>query len=174
MVQKTENRNEERRLGNAFERFAPKLLRFLIFRLKNKADAQDLTQETYVRLMRVKKKDLIRQPDAYLFKIADNLANEFLIKQNENPMSVDLETAMIAGKDGDHNASVRATEAHLTVQQLERTLDKLSPLYKSVLLLRKRDGLSHKEIAKQLEISPNTVHVYLTRALLHCRAELAE
>ena len=172
MLQDVENKDLETRLGKAFQSYAPKLLRFLVFRLKNKSDAQDLTQETYVRMMRVKKKDLIRQPYSYLFKIADNLANEFLIKQNKNPMTVDLETVMITGRDSDNNASVRATEAHLAIQQLERTLNKLSPLYKSILLLRKRDGLSHKEIAKQLGLSPNTVHVYLTRALLHCRAEL--
>lgn len=174
MTQDNKNSEVETRLSNAFQSYAPKLLRFLVFRLKNKSDAQDLTQETYVRLMRVKKKDLIRQPDSYLFKIADNLANEFLIKQNKNPMSVDLETAMITGKDSDNNASVRATEAHLTILQLEKILNNLSPLYKSILLLRKRDGLSHKEIAKQLDLSPNTVHVYLTRALLLCRAELAK
>lgn len=174
MTLKDNNKSEEGRRNNAFQRYAPKLLSFLIFRLKNKADAQDLTQETYVRLMHVKHNDVIRQPDAYLFKIADNLANEFLMKQNRNPMTTDLETVMKMGKDGDQNASVRATEAHLALQQLEQSLDKISPLYKSVLLLRKRDGLSHKEIAKQLQISPNTVHVYLTRALLYCRAELTE
>ncbi|MBL4612131.1 MAG: RNA polymerase sigma factor [Emcibacter sp.] len=174
MTQKDDIRYVEKNLGNAFQRYAPKLLNFLTFRLKNKADAQDLTQETYVRLMRVKRKDLIRHPDAYLFKIADNLANEFLIKQNKSPLSIDLDTAIERGKDSDSNAGVRATEAHLAVQQLEKALNNISPLYKSVLLLRKRDGLSHKEIAKQLEISPNTVHVYLTRALLYCRAELTE
>lgn len=174
MTQQDDIRQVEHKLGNAFQRYAPKLLSFLTFRLKNKADAQDLTQETYVRLMRVKRKDLIRHPDAYLFKIADNLANEFLIKQNKSPLSIDLETAIEGGKDGDSNAAVRATEAHLAVQQLEKALNKISPLYKSVLLLRKRDGLSHKEIAQRLEISPNTVHVYLTRALLYCRAELTE
>src|SRR5687767_14711913 len=58
-------------------RFSAGLLRYLQLRLGNSADARDLAQETYVRLMRVDKIDLIRDPQSYVFRIAANLAYEF-------------------------------------------------------------------------------------------------
>lgn len=171
MRQRKKGRDVENRLVEAFNAYAPTMLRFLKFRLRDDGDAQDLAQEAYLRLMRTKEPDLIRQPDAYLFRIADNLANEFLLKQGKNPAKMDLDTATGAGLDGDENAFVRSVEAREAVRHLEKILSELPPLYRAVLLLRKRDGLSHKEIADRLNISANTVHVYLTRALMQCRTE---
>jgi RNA polymerase sigma factor (sigma-70 family) len=45
----------------------------------------------------------------------------------------------------------------------------LPPIYQSILLMRKRDGLSHGEIAQKLGISIHTVRKYLTRAITECR-----
>jgi len=162
------------RLREAFKEYAPTMLRFLVFRLKNENDAQDLAQEAYLRLARVKEPDMIRQPDAYLFKIADNLANEFLMKKGKNLAEVDFETATTTGLDTDRNAFVKSIEVREAIRNLENILDDMPSLYKAILLMRKRDGLSHKEIAKKLDISPNTVHVYLTRALMQCRTQWAD
>ena len=56
-----------------------------------------------------------------------------------------------------------------TIQELEKILVTLPPVYQSVLLLRKRDGLNHAEIAEKLGISIHTVRKYLTRAMTECR-----
>lgn len=60
-------------------------------------------------------------------------------------------------------------EARAAIQRLDSILDELPPLYRAILLLRKRDGYSHAEIANRVGKSKATVHIYLTRALTRCR-----
>ena len=161
-------------LHDLFVEYGPTLLRYLSYRVGNNADANDLVQESYLRLTRVKNRDLIEKPAAYLFQIAANLANEFHLRKKRAPISVDLDTVAQHGGLSDEDQFQRDMEARSGVQALERLLIKLPPLYREILLLRKRDGFSHAEIAEKLNLSPHTVHRYLTRALARCREELAE
>src|SRR5579864_5473659 len=57
------------------------LVRFIAKRLRSVADARDVAHEAYVRLLRVKRKDLIRDPQAYLYRIAVNILYEFELKK---------------------------------------------------------------------------------------------
>ena len=54
-----------------------RLLRFLGARLPNEQDAQELAQEAYLRMLRVSDANLIRDPAAYLFRIARGLLQEW-------------------------------------------------------------------------------------------------
>ncbi len=161
-------------LDQVFRDYTPTLLRYLTSRIGSEAEARDLAQEAYLRLTRVADGDLIRQPEAYVFRIAANLANEFLLKRRKSSETVELDTVLETGIDGDKAAFEQQLEARSSLRRLETILEELPPLYRAVLLLRRRDGLSHAEIASELNISPHTVHRYLTRALASCRAALTE
>ncbi len=157
-----------------FRDYTPTLLRYLTSRVGSESEARDLAQEAYLRLTRVADGDLIRHPEAYVFRIAANLANEFLLKRRKANETVELDTVLETGGDGDAAAFEKHLEARSALRQLETILNDLPPLYRAVLLLRRRDGLSHAEIARELNISPHTVHRYLTRALASCRAAWTE
>ena len=165
------NDTGSRRFTGVFKQYGPELKRYLAYRLGNKTDAQDLAQEAYMRLIRVKRQDQIRNPEGYLFRIAVNLANEHLLKQSKSLDSVTLEALDIMGGDSDQNAFQQHIEIREEITTLETILGELPELYRAILLLRKRDGYSHKEIAERLGISPHTVHTYLKRALSQCRGK---
>ena len=57
------------------------LLRFIARRARSSADAGDIAQETYVRLLRFDRKDLIRDPRPYLYRIAANVLYEAELKR---------------------------------------------------------------------------------------------
>ena len=160
--------------ADLFTEYGPTLIRYLYRRVGNDADAHDLAQEAFLRLSRVKDADLIQKPAAYLFRIAANLASEFHLREKNQRRTIDLDTLAEFGGDGDGDQFQRDMEARSGVKALEELLEALPPLYRAVLLLRKRDGYSSEEIAEKLEISPHTVHKYLTRALARCREEWAE
>lgn len=162
------------RFTSVIQAYAPRLLRFLEQRTGSGADAQDLAQEAYFRLCRVRDPDLIREPESYLFRIACNLANEVSLRRKGQPKLVELDPALPELADGDEGDFVRLLENRSSIDRLEAILSELPPLYRTVLLLRKRDGYSHEEIAEKLGISPHTVHKYLSRALFTCRALWAE
>ena len=162
------------RFRSVIENYAPRLIRFLELRTGSGSDAQDLAQEAYFRLCRVSEPDLIREPESYLFRIACNLANEFALRRRKQPTAVELDADVVGLADSDSGSFTDLLESRSNVEKLERILAELPPLYRAVLLLRKRDGYSHEEIAERLSISPHTVHKYLSRALCSCRTLWAE
>ena len=131
-----------------FREYGPTLIRYLSVRVGNRAEAQDLAQEAYLRLSRVANPDLIERPADYLFRIAANLANELLLKRRSAPSMIDLDTLTTIGGDGDGDQFSADMEARNAIQALERLLADIPPLYREILLLRKRDGYSHAEIAE--------------------------
>lgn len=157
------------RFVSVIQTYAPRLLRFLEHRTGSGADAQELAQEAYFRLCRVRDPDLIREPESYLFRIACNLANEWSLRRARLPKLVEIDPALPEFADGDEGDFIRLLENRSSIDRLEAILAELPPLYRSVLLLRKRDGYSHAEIAEELGLSPHTVHKYLSRALFTCR-----
>jgi len=156
------------------EDYRPRLVRYLELRTKSFADANDLAQEAYFRLCRVKHPELIRQPDSYLFRIASNLLGEFMLRKRQQGAVMELDADHDLFEGGDQGAFTDELETRSEVKKLNAILDDLPPLYRTILLMRKRDGFSHNEIAEQLSISPHTVQKYLTRAVLRCRTIWAE
>ena len=64
------------------------LKRYLSQRVTNSAEAEDLAQEIYLRLLRIERQDLIRSPEALLFRIASNAVFEWrLLARNRLPHS---------------------------------------------------------------------------------------
>jgi DNA-directed RNA polymerase specialized sigma24 family protein len=61
--------------------FGDDLVRFIARRVRTVADARDLAQEAYVRLLRLERKDLIRDPRPYLYRIAANILYEYQLKR---------------------------------------------------------------------------------------------
>ncbi len=162
------------RFRSVIQNYAPRLLRFLEQRTGSRSDAQDLAQEAYFRLCRVPDPELIREPESYLFRIACNLASELALRQGTQPATVELEATVSEAADGDGGSFARMLESRSSIEKLEAILAEMPALYRTVLLMRKRDGYSHEEIAERLGISPHTVHKYLSRALFSCRALWAE
>ena len=156
-------------LEKAYAAFLPTLLRYLTARVGNPHDAQDIAQEGYLRLLRVKDADAIEKLEGYIFRIVTNLANEHLYKRGRSIETLDLDTLIERGGDGDAYKGEVELEARAAIQKLDKILEELPPLYRAILLLRKRDGYSHAEIAERVGKSKATVHIYLTRALTRCR-----
>jgi RNA polymerase sigma-70 factor (ECF subfamily) len=156
-------------VGSAFEQYHVSLHRFLMRRLRSTQNAQDLAQETYLRLLRMDNPELVRKPQAYLFRIASNLVYEFKLRERNAPVTFDSEAVEHAADFATPNGLEPGDSVSIT-QQLESVLAQLPPLYRAVFVLRKRDGLSYTEIALTLGISVHTVKKYLARAVAQCRS----
>ena len=57
---------------------------FFYRRIKAKHDAADLVQEVYLRILRVKDADAIRNPEGYLYTVASNLVYEHSILESSS------------------------------------------------------------------------------------------
>ena len=153
-----------------FEQYRVGLHRFLMRRLRCADHAQDLAQEAYMRLLRVEDAEIVRQPQAYLYRIASNLAYEFKLRERREPVTFNSDVVEQLAEHPEGPIVDEMGEHVDASQQLEYVLMQLPPMYRAVFVLRKRDGLSYAEIATSLELSVHTVKKYLARAVVKCRA----
>lgn len=153
--------------------YAP-LYRFLLARLPHRQDAEDLTQEIFLRLLRVPQVDLIRHPDAYLFRIAANLLLEFRLRAGKSIVAFDSEQAEVAAASAATSDSSSAAELLLDAARLRCAVGSLPARHRTALILQRRDGLTYAQIGERLGVSPDMVKKYLAAAIVRCRLALGE
>jgi RNA polymerase sigma factor (sigma-70 family) len=135
--------------------YPPALHRYLIRQMRNRDDARDLAQEAYLRYLQLPDTAAVRDPSAYLFRIAFNLISEWRLAEGR------AKTAPAAGP--------AAVEQLISRERLERILEQIPLNYRRVLLMSKCDGLSNRQIADALNVTPATVVRYLGRAVAFAR-----
>src|SRR5687768_12253075 len=67
-----------------------RLRRFLAARVRNAVDAADLVQEVFLRLLRVERHDLIRNPESYLLTIASHVIHQHALNRATALQPVDM------------------------------------------------------------------------------------
>lgn len=149
----------------------PALREWLRRRFPSLSDIDDLVQETYARLFRIRKIERIYEPRPYLFATARNTANS-LCRRGKIISFVPLaETSPLSVvEDGCDPAEAAAHEQELAM--LANAIRVLPDRCRQILTLRKLHGLSHREIAQKLGISENTVNAQAALGVLRCREYL--
>jgi len=143
-------------------------------RIRNPADAGDLVQEVYLRMLRVQDADLIRNPELYLFTVAANLLREQAVLQRRLASAVDIDEEAIQAQLGELPTSEDDVDLETRKARLRVVLRQLPDKCRATVALRFRFGLTYKEVGEELDISPDMVKKYLKQALLHCRRRMAE
>jgi RNA polymerase sigma-70 factor (ECF subfamily) len=159
-------------LGEAYLSKRDALARFLAARLGSKEDAQDVLQELYVRLETSPELSEVRDPAAYLFRMAANLANDHR-RSRKRSLARDAAWAstrhMTSGNEtvADVPSAEASYGAKQRVEAVHGALAELSPQCRKVFLLHKFEGLSHREVAERVGISRSTVEKHMSTALKH-------
>jgi RNA polymerase sigma-19 factor, ECF subfamily len=147
------------------------LKRYLSQRVRNRAEVEDLSQEIYLRLLRIERKDLIRSPEALLFRLASNAVYEWhLLARNRLPHSP-TELEGLEARECEPSADIWRTEL---ARALTAALANLSPRCRAAVVLHRREQLTYSEVGIQLGISIAMVKKYLSQGLALCRGQLRE
>ena len=142
-------------------------------RIRAKADAADLAQEVYVRMLRVSDPEAIRNPQLYLYTVASNLVKEHSILDRRQVGRLDIDDATVQQRLGELPPLESQLEASEMARRLGATLEQLPVRWRTALILQYRYGLTYQEIADRLGVSSNMVKKYLAQGLGHCRRHMA-
>lgn len=141
------------------------LNRWLRSRLGNAADAADLAQDTFVRLLQKTERLELKAPRAFLRSIASGLVIDHWRRE-------EIQRAYLESIAHLPEALAPSAEARMLVlellEEIARLLDGLKPKVRQAFLLAQCDGLAHKQIALQMGVSLRTVERYIAQALYHC------
>ena len=149
------------------------LRRYLARLLGNTTEAQDIAHDAYLRVFPSVENKSADKPEALLYVTARRLAINRLKRRSISPL------ASSGSADPSHETAASASPG--TAQQvmarqelalLERAIADLPEGCRAVLLLRKVELLSHREIAGRLGIAVSTVEKQHARALRLLRAAL--
>jgi RNA polymerase sigma factor (sigma-70 family) len=150
-----------------YESYATEVYRFAFSLSGERAEAEDITSETFIRAW--VKKSTIRTETlkAYLMTIA---RNTFLERWRKSRREVALEETLSDPAAGPEDR----TETRLELMRIEKLLQTLPEIDRAAFVLRVRHGLPYEEIARVLEITLASAKVKVHRVrrrLLAARIE---
>lgn len=152
--------------GVLFETYHDRIYHYIHGMVKNPAEAEDLTQETFLRAYR--HGDSLRDPEAvrgWLYRIATHACLDRL-RQRKPPISLDSEQSEthIAPPVSKSPSPLEVSERKETSACVQRCLDFLPDKYRAVILLHEAHSLTAGEIARLLGVTLATVKIRLHRA----------
>jgi RNA polymerase sigma factor (sigma-70 family) len=153
----------------AFREHHAALIQYLRHRVGNEADARDIAQETYLRLLRYRENQDLDSLKALLFRISTNLvamrARTARTQRWADHQALDEELALPANDP--------SVERHVTGEQqldrLMRAIESLPPKCQQVFVLSRFHDMSYPEIAARCGISVKMVEKHIAKALAICR-----
>lgn len=153
-------------------RFRGPLMSFFLRRIGDRAEAEDLTQEVFVRLLGAIKGEDVRDADALVFKIAGNLLRD-------RARRVATQSKAHIGEFDDHLVSELTREfiedhspervvlARVEISAVLTALNELGERTKDIYVLFRLEGMKQRQIAELYGIGISTVEREVARATLH-------
>jgi RNA polymerase sigma-70 factor (ECF subfamily) len=166
-------------LDDLIERHGPKLFNYLVRSLQNEEDAEDLAQETFVRVYQnCSKFDKRQRFSTWMFAIATNLVRDrFRYRQRHPQVSIDdPEHSQLADSERQTDSSAVPLETMIAAEradQVRHAIQSLPEELRTPLILFEYQDQSHADIASILNCSPKAVEMRLYRARQQLRDKLS-
>jgi len=137
----------------AVDQFADNIYRFALKHLKNEMSAKDIVQDTFLKVWDKHETIAYEKVKSYLFTTAYHSIIDW-IKKERRSADFDLVDASLA--------SEKTAEFDLK-EILDKALNTLPEIQKTVIMLRDYEGYSYDEIAEITSLNESQVKVYIFR-----------
>lgn len=153
-------------------RYRRPLISFFLRRVRERAEAEDLTQQAFLRLMNAVQRGEVENVEAFLFTIAGNLVRDHhrrsIRRSVDDTVSVDAE---LIGELTQEMVEDRSPERVLigrqTIADVLRALDELGERTRDIFILFRLENMKQRDIAALYGISQSTVEKHVARAALY-------
>ena len=155
----------DRAFERLYQRHVGDVYRYALVVLRNQADAEDVTQTTFMNAYRAYQRgERPRQPQNWLITIAHNVCRQRFRQSARRPSEVALQEniaeAVVADDDAPSADDIRRALSHLAFNQ------------RAALVMRELEGRSYAEIAEILSLSVSAVETLIFRARRALREQL--
>jgi RNA polymerase sigma factor (sigma-70 family) len=156
----------DRSFERLYRKHAGDVYRYALVVLRNEADAEDVTQTTFLNAYRAMEKgERPRTPQNWLIAIAHNVCRQRFRQSQRRPTEVVYEEEL---------AETLVDEDALTAEDIRRALGHLAFNQRSALVMRELEGRSYQEIAEILDVSVSAVETLIFRARRALREQLED
>jgi RNA polymerase sigma-70 factor (ECF subfamily) len=163
---------DQRAFGELVRRYDTRLLNFVYRTIGDRERAQDLVQETFVRVYRhIERFDLSKKFSTWIYTIASNLAKNELRNRSRNPLVLfqtikknwDADHRPLEWEDTQYKPDDLFRKRHLR-EKVEEAVKELPEHHRIVFVLRELEGKTYEEIAEITGCNLGTVKSRLNRA----------
>ncbi|HEX6664078.1 MAG TPA: sigma-70 family RNA polymerase sigma factor [Gaiellaceae bacterium] len=155
----------DRSFERLYQRHVGDVYRYALAVMRNTADAEDVTQTTFLNAYRayVEKGSRPEKPQNWLIAIAHNVCRQRFRQSARRPTEVTYE---------DDIADVVADDEAPSPEDIRRALGQLGFNQRAALVMRELEGRSYAEIAEILDLSTSAVETLIFRARRALREQL--
>ncbi len=163
---------EQRAFAELVERYQTRLLNFVYRTTGDRERAEDLVQETFIRVYRhLHRFDQTKKFSTWIYTIASNLAKNELRNRSRNPLVLfqtikknwDADQRPLEWEDNTYRPDDLYRKRHLR-RMVETAVDQLPGHHRTVFVLREMEGKTYEEIAEITGCNLGTVKSRLNRA----------
>lgn len=168
LVHRAQNGDKEA-FTELYETYFDKLYRYIVVRIGNRAEAEDMTQQVFVKAYKSISSYRWRGVpfSAWLFRIAHNLIVDFFRKESKRP-TVPLDESLVASNDNVQ----QVVERRLDVERVMAATRQLTAAQREVVSLRFAGGLAIAEVARVMGKSEGAVKALQHSAIAALRRVL--
>ena len=154
-------------------RFRRPLMSFFLRRVGSRAEAEDLTQQVFLRLFRGTDRSGVENPAAFVFKIAANLLRDRRRAEHRRGDHVEIDEALRARPGTisvEETTPERVLLARESLSEVLASLDELGERTRDMFILFRLENMKQQDIAALYGCSRSTVEKHVTKAVLHLAA----
>lgn len=164
------DRSDTPRNSELSRHWRPVLLAYFLRRVRDHAEAEDLTQELLVRLIAMNSEEL-QHPEAYIFRMASNLLADRGRRHRAQARYQDV-MSRVEDADVDPIDAFRIVVGRTELERIEAAIADLPKLTRALFLVFRFENMSQDEIATIYGISTRSVKRHVARALAHLMTEM--
>jgi len=150
-------------------RFRSVLMAYFLRRTGNRSDAEDLTQETFVRLINSDTFGHSNEANAYVFRVASNLLRDrgrsnarWKVYRGNDVASSEIAPDSMEGLEPE-----RVLIGRESLSEALKCLNELGEETKNIFILFRLEGMKQKEIAELYGLGVSTVEKRVMLAMSH-------
>ena len=157
----------DRAFERLYEKHAPDVYRYALVVLRNQADAEDVTQTTFLNAYRAfERGERPRAPQNWLIAIAHNVCRQRFRQSQRRPNEVELNEELAESMMEDDEA--------VSAEDIRRALGHLAFNQRAALVMRELEGRSYQEISEILGVSVSAVETLIFRGRRALREQLED
>ncbi len=157
---------DKQRLLALYQEKSGEIKTFIQRRLGDEMAAEDLLQDLYIKLSKVKESTQIKNIQSYLFRMTHNLVIDWIRNKKHDfflpPDISEILNNIQGGCDPQY-----AVEAKVELDNLERIMSRLPKRCREIFYLNRVERWKHKEIADHFGISVRAVQKNIKKVLEH-------
>ena len=145
--------------------------------LKNKLDADDVTQEVFIRIWNNIDKFDAQAAKSWIMKTTHNLCLDYLRRRKLSTVReyiIDEESEEKIQNNDRYSDPEMETRREILKEKIHEAIERLPENFKSIFVMYELQGLKYKEISEILNLPLNSVRVYLLRARKKLQEDLRE